>query len=68
VTISRRTWAKPSTFGWGEGYETGKATNQGSTAAFLESRRQMSTAYLELEADRGCQICAQVLRERGLRA
>jgi hypothetical protein len=55
-------------FGWCEGYEPKESTNQGSTAAFLESRRQMPTAYLELEADRGCRVSTQVLRERGLRA
>lgn len=49
---------------WGEGY-TQDAGKEDQAQAFLESRRSMPDSVLQLDAARGCQVSAQVLKERG---
>lgn len=39
-------------------------TTPAKQKAFFESRKKMSSEYLQIEADKGCQTCQQVLDER----
>jgi hypothetical protein len=63
---------KTITNGWAEGYDpeavTVKSSEDEKYRIFLESRRQMPTSYLKMDAENGCKASAQVLKERAERA
>ena len=58
--------------GWAEGYKPESVSVDNAKIEkdriFLESRRQMPTAYLKIDAENGCKASAQVLKERAERA
>jgi hypothetical protein len=66
------TWQKYSSFlgrtidmGWANGWEPEPQEDpEQKKAAFLESRRRMPDSILKTDAENGCMVSAQVLRER----
>lgn len=58
--------------GWADGYDPESIIINDSKIEkdriFLESRRQMPTAHLQVDAEKGCKASAQVLKERAERA
>jgi hypothetical protein len=63
---------KTITNGWAEGYDPKSVSVDNAKIEkdriFLESRRQMPTFYLKMDAEKGCKASAQVLKERAERA